>query len=87
MLFARKTRTEDLDNYRGFTISFFLGKIFEHIILNRMLTKLDNQSNQQYGFTCGLSPAMATVLATDTELEMKSKNKTLTLALLHTKSL
>ncbi|CAC5421990.1 unnamed protein product [Mytilus coruscus] len=60
-----------LDNYnmyKGITVSSIIGKNFEHVILNRVLLKLDKQSELQFGFTSGLSPAMAALLVSESEL-------------------
>ena len=52
------------DNYRGITIIEILNKTLEHIILNRISPCL-KQSKLQFGFTKGLSPALAILMVTE----------------------
>ena len=51
---------EDTDSYIGITISSIIGKVLERILADHQDALVD-QSNQQYGFTCGISPAFASV--------------------------
>ena len=54
------------DNYRGITITNTIGKLLEHIILNRIKPQLDtHQSNLQKGFMKGCSSTNATLLVTE----------------------
>ena len=52
------------DSYRGITITPILGKVFEHILVQR-LDQTSTQSDLQFGFTRGRSPAMAALLTTE----------------------
>ena len=50
------------DSYRGITVTPIIGKLFEHVLIERIHT---NHSELQFGFTKGKSPAMAALLATE----------------------
>ena len=51
-------------NYRGISITSLLGKALEHVILDKIQTKLP-QTQLQFGFTEGLSPTMAAICLTE----------------------
>ena len=48
--------SKSMENYRGITVSATFGKLFDYTVLNKMNYE---QSDQQFGFTKGLSPNMA----------------------------
>ena len=54
----------NLDHYRGITITPILSKTMEHIFLNRLKDNL-HQNSLQFGFTKGLSPALAVLAVTE----------------------
>ena len=59
-----------MDNYRGITITSIFGKVLETICLDRHEQDLNyGQSGLQYGFTRGRSPAMASLLITESLAE------------------
>ena len=51
-----------MGNYIGITVSSTFGKLFEYSILGKLNL---NQSDQQFGFTSGLSPVMAGLLVSE----------------------
>lgn len=56
----------DPKSYRGITITSILGKVLDHIILERKATELvQEQHPLQYGFTKDKSPMMASLLCTE----------------------
>jgi hypothetical protein len=72
---AKKDKSKTLmDNYRGITVTAILGKVLEHVILERME---DGQSSLQFGFTSGLSPSMAALLLSESVAETRDNGETL----------
>ena len=61
-----------LENYRGITVTAIFGKIFEYALLEKLHIA---QSEMQFGFTEGLSPAMAGLLISEAKAESQ-ENKT-----------
>ena len=74
-----------MDNYRGITVSSILGKLFETVILNRLVELNKDQSQLQYGFTEGLSPTMASLIVSEGILDSKYKGESLYIAALDTR--
>ena len=67
------------DNYRGITIT--IGKLLEHILLNRIKPQMDtHQSNLQKGFTKGYSSTNAALLVTELIDNAKDEHRELYLA-------
>ena len=73
-----------MDNYRGITVSSILGKLFETVILNRLVELNKDQSQLQYGFTKGLSPTMASLIVSEGILDSNLKGEPLYIAALDT---
>ncbi|MES9881858.1 MAG: reverse transcriptase family protein [Sedimenticola sp.] len=71
-----------MGNYRGITISSIIGKVFEVVILNRLIQLNCNQSELQCGFTKCLSPAMASLLLSEAIIDSTSKKEPLYIATL-----
>ena len=63
------------------TVSATFGKSFEYTVLNKMNYE---QSDQQFGFTKGLSPNMAALLVSEAKAEACQNNEPLFLATLDT---
>ena len=61
-----------LENYKGITVTAIFGKIFEYALLEKLHIA---QSEMQFGFTEGLSPAMAGLLISEAKAESQ-ENKT-----------
>ena len=61
-----------LENYRGITVTAIFGKVFEYALLEKLHIA---QSEMQFGFTEGLSPAMAGLLISEAKAESQ-ENKT-----------
>ena len=61
-----------LENYRGITVTAIFGKLFEYALLDKLHIA---QSELQFGFTEGLSPAMAGLLISEAKAESHD-NKT-----------
>ncbi len=56
----------DMNNHRGITITSVLGKLLEHLLINRVRGLLRSiQHPLQFGFTSGLSPSMAALVCTE----------------------
>ena len=72
------------DSYRGITITPLLGKVLEHIILERKYAPAP-QHQLQYGFTPGRSPTMAALLCTEATAEAIDCRIPLYIAALDTK--
>lgn len=71
------------DNHRGITITPSLGKLLEHVILHASNEDFsEDQHAQQYGFTQGLSPILATLSLTECIADAKAKKKPLYVATL-----
>jgi hypothetical protein len=60
-------------NYRGITITPILGKILEHVLLQRLKNVLP-ANDLQYGFTSKRSPLMAAVCVTEAIAQASQKN-------------
>ena len=59
-----------LDNHRGITVTSIIGKVFEHIMLNRLKSELyKSQSSLQFGFTEGLSTLLAALIISEATIE------------------
>ena len=71
-----------VENYRGITVASIFGKIFEKLLLYRLESMNDKQSELQFGFTKHTSPAMASLLVSEATLEAKSTNSPLFLGTL-----
>lgn len=59
---ASSFKTSDLTqatNYRGITVTYDDGKVYEYVLIEKAGLKIINQSNLQFGFTEGLSPTLA----------------------------
>ena len=55
-----------LDNYRGITVTPILGKVFEKLVLLRLLEYINvKQSDLQFGFTKNLSPTMSSLICSE----------------------
>ena len=61
-----------LENYRGITVTAIFGKVFEYALLEILHI---TQSEMQFGFTEGLSPAMTGLLISEAKAESQ-ENKT-----------
>ena len=61
-----------LENYRGITVTATFGKLFEYALLDKLKFA---QSELQFGFTEGLSPAMAGLLVSEAKADSQD-NKT-----------
>ena len=61
-----------MENYRGITVTAIFGKVFEYALLEKLHIA---QSEMQFGFTEGLSPAMAGLLISEAKAESQ-ENKT-----------
>ena len=61
-----------LENYRGITVTATFGKLFEYALLDKLKFA---QSELQFGFTEGLSPAMAGLLVCEAKADSQD-NKT-----------
>jgi hypothetical protein len=73
----------DFSNYRGITVSCTLGKILEHVILNRIEYLLPSQqSSLQFGFTKGTSILLAALVINESITEAKEPNLPLYIAFL-----
>ena len=59
-----------LENYRGITVTATFGKLFEYALLDKFA-----QSELQFGFTEGHSPAMAGLLVSEAKADSQD-NKT-----------
>ena len=70
-----------MENYRGITVLATFGKLFEYTVLNKINYV---QSDQQLGFTKGLSPNMAALLVSEANAEALQNNELLFLATLDT---
>ena len=73
-----------MDNYRGITVSYILGKLFETVFLNRLEELNKDQSQLQFGFTKGLSPTMASLILSEGILDSIQKGEPLYIAALNT---
>ena len=72
-------------NYRGITVTSLIGKVFEHVILDKIQACLPRaQSSLQFGFTKGLSPLMAALVLSETIVESYESNRALYLGFLDT---
>ena len=73
----------DFSNYRGITVSCTIGKILEHVILNRIEHLLPSQqSSLQFGFTKGTSILLAALFINKSIIEAKELNLPLYIAFL-----
>ena len=61
-----------LENYREITVTAIFGKVFEYALLEKLHIA---QSEMQFGFTEGLSPAMTGLLISEAKAESQ-ENKT-----------
>lgn len=68
-----------LENYRGITVTAIFGKLFEYSLLEKLELA---QSDLQFGFTEGLSPAMASLLVSEAKAESYDKGSHLFIATL-----
>ena len=72
-------------NYRGITVTSLIGKVFEHVILEKVESCLPTaQSSLQFGFSKGLSPLMAALVISETIVESYETNQALYLSFLDT---
>jgi hypothetical protein len=68
-------------NYRGITVSCTIGKILEHVILNRIEHLLPSQqSSLQFGFTKGTSILLSALVINESIIEAKELNLPLYIA-------
>jgi hypothetical protein len=76
-----------MDNYRGITITSILLKVLESICMEKQLKKVvdSSLSDLQVGFTNNRSPALASLLITETAAESKHKKIPLYVASLDAK--
>ena len=68
------------DNYRGITIAPILGKILEMIALETGINEDLKTNDLQFGFSCGRSPSMATLLITEAIAEARHSKTSLYVA-------
>ena len=60
------------DNYRGITVTSIIGKLFEELLLLRLLEHVNvNQSDCQFGFTKNINPLMSSVICSEAIVEAK----------------
>ncbi|MES9879579.1 MAG: reverse transcriptase family protein [Sedimenticola sp.] len=59
------------ENYRGITVTAVLGKVFEHLLLQRLIPAV-KQSSMQFGFTKGLSPTLASLIVSEAQAELRT---------------
>ncbi|MES9904544.1 MAG: reverse transcriptase family protein [Sedimenticola sp.] len=71
-----------VESYRGITITSVLGKAFEIVLLNRMKELDNDQSELQFGFSKGLSPAMASLMVSEAVIDAKNSKESLYMATL-----
>ena len=70
-------------NYRGITITALIGKIVEHLLQDSTEVPLKKRaSHQQFGFTRGLAPSMATLCLNEAIASAKCEKKKLFVATL-----
>ncbi|VDI66492.1 Hypothetical predicted protein [Mytilus galloprovincialis] len=73
----------DFGSYRGITVSYTIGKVFEHVILERIEDRLPlDQSSLQFGFTKHISILLAALLINECIVEAKEFNLPLFIAFL-----
>ncbi|VDI19758.1 Hypothetical predicted protein [Mytilus galloprovincialis] len=73
----------DFGSYRGITVSYTIGKVFEHVILDRIEDRLPlDQSSLQFGFTKHISILLAALLINECIVEAKEFNLPLFIAFL-----
>ena len=73
------------DNYRGITVTSIIGKLFEELLLLRLLEDVNvNQSDCQFGFTKDLNPLMSLVICSEAIVEAKMSGKPLYLVTIDT---
>ena len=65
-----------LENYRGITVRAIFGKLFEYTLLDKLEFA---QSELQFDFTEGLSPAMADLLVSEAKAESQDNKRISTL--------
>ncbi len=71
------------DNYRGITVTGIIGKVLERVWKNRNDPKQSiTQSEQQFGFTRGLSPSMSALFVTEAFAQAKDTKTPLYMATL-----
>ena len=68
-----------MDNYRGSTVSSILGKLFEKVILNRLVELNSDQSELQLEVKKGLSPTMASLFLSEGILDSNQKGQPISL--------
>ena len=67
-----------IDNYRGITVTPILGKLFEKLVLLRLLEYMNvEQSDLQFGFTKNLSPTMSSLICSEVINESRMEGKPL----------
>ena len=65
-----------IDNYRGITVTPILGKLFEKLVLLRLLEYMNvEQSDLQFGFTKNLSPTMSSLICSEVINESRMEGK------------
>ena len=65
---------EDLNSYRRITVSSIVGKLFEKVLLKKILPTLREKQNElQRGFTKDVAPTNAAFLLTEAIVEAKDK--------------
>ncbi|MES9879604.1 MAG: reverse transcriptase family protein [Sedimenticola sp.] len=69
-------------SYRGITITSVLCKVFEVVLLKRMVGLNEDQSEMQFGFTKGLSPTMASLLLSEAVIDARNNREPLYIATL-----
>lgn len=68
----------DTGNYRGITVTSIIGKVFETILLEHQNAAVEStQSDMQFGFTAGCSPAMASLVVTEGIAESRDRKQPL----------
>ena len=74
-----------MDNYRGITVTSIIGKLFEKLLLLRLLENINvNQSDCQFGFTKNLNPLMSSVICSEAIVESKARGQPLYLVTIDT---
>ena len=74
-----------MDSYRGITVTSIIGKLFEELLLLRLLEHVNvNQSDCQFGFTKNLNPLMSSVICSEAIVEAKMSGKPLYLVTIDT---
>ena len=77
--------TTILDIYRGITVTPILGKVFEKLVLLRLLEYINvKQSDLQFGFTKNLSPTMSSLICSEVINESRTEGRPLYLVTIDT---